>query len=74
MLAKDFSLEQSVVNIPTRTIHQINEVYSFGVILVDKEGNKLSSARKGLVVEVAGPSTVKVCFTSHSFLSMSFPL
>ena len=74
MLAKDFSLEQSIIEIPTRITHQIHEVYSFKVILVDKKGNELPSARKGLVVEVTGPSTVKVCFTSHSFLSMNFPL
>jgi len=73
VLAKDFSLEQSTIETPTRTIHQIHEVYSFKVIFVDKKGNKLSSAMKGLVVEVAGPSAVKGCFTSHSFLSMSCP-
>ena len=60
------SAEQSTIEMLTRSnYHLINQAYSFKVILVDKKGNQISSEMmrksvKGLAVEVAGPSKVKV--------------
>jgi len=60
------SAEQSTIVTLTGSNHRINQAYSFEVILKDKAGNKLSTAKernkasKGLTVEVAGPSKVKV--------------
>jgi len=72
------STEQSSIVVPTRNNNQINQAYSFKVILVDKKGNKISTAKerskavKSLAVEVAGPSTkVKVDFFN---LQINFPL
>ena len=71
VVAIGISAEQSIIETPqTRSNSQINQAYSFKVILVDKKGNKVSKevvnkAVKGLAVEVAGPSKVKVLwFTS----------
>ena len=70
VVATGISDEQSIIETPTGNKSQINQAYSFKVILVDKKGNKaskevVSKAMKGLVVEVAGPSKVKVrCFSS----------
>ena len=63
------SAEQSIIETPqTGNNSQINQVYFFKVILVDKKGNKVSSeviqkTVKNLAVGVTGPSKVKV---SHS--------
>ena len=61
----DISAEQSTIEMLRRNYHLINQAYSFKVILVDKKGNQISSEMmrksvKGLAVEVAGPSKVKV--------------
>ena len=59
--------EKSIVETLTGSNHhQINQAYSFKVILVDKKGNQISSemmrqSLKSLAVEVAGPSKEKVC-------------
>ena len=72
VVATGISAEQSSIETPqTRSNSQINQAYSFKVILVDKKGNKLSKevvnkVVKGLVAEVAGPSKVKV----HWFTSL----
>ena len=63
--------EKSIVETPTGSNHQINQAYSFKVILVDKKGNQISSemmrqSLKSLAVEVAGPSKVKVTHTFQS--------
>jgi len=69
-VATGISAEQSVIEKPTANNSQINQAYSFKVILVDKKGNNASKevvnkAVKGLAVEVAGSSKVKVhWFTS----------
>ena len=67
VVATGISAEQSIIETPQigGNRHQINQAYSFKVILVDKKGNKVSKEvvnkeAKGLVVEVAGPSKVKV--------------
>ena len=72
VVATGISAEQSTIETPqTGNKSQINQAYSFKVILVDKKGNKvskegISKAAKGLAVEVAGPSQVKVhWFTSY---------
>ena len=58
--------EQSMIEMPTGSNHhQINQAYSFKVILVDQKGNQTSSEMmrqsiKDLAVEVSGPSKVKV--------------
>ena len=74
VVATDISAEQSIIETPTGNNHQINQAYSFQVILVDKRVNKISIAKerskavKGLAVEVAGPSTkVKVDFPICEF-------
>ena len=60
------SAEQSIIEMLTvSNLHQINQAYSFKVMLVDRKGNKISSEMvrksiKSLAVEVAGPSKVKV--------------
>ena len=65
MMNDDISAQQSTIVTPPRnSSHQINQAYSFKVILVDKKGNKVSSkmmrqSMKGLAVEVAGSSNVK---------------
>ena len=71
VVATGISAEQSIIETPqTGNNSQINQAYSFKVILVDKKGNKVSKGvlnkvSKGLAVEVAGPSKVKVdWFTS----------
>jgi len=67
------SAEQSTIETPqTRNNSYADQSYSFKVILVDKKGNKASKevvnkVAKGLAVEVAGPSKVKV---HCSFLSL----
>ena len=66
VVATGISAEQSTIETPQTENSQINQAYSFKVILLDKKGNKISTAKdrnkvaKGLVVEVAGPSKVKV--------------
>jgi len=67
VVATGISAEQSIIETPQigGNRHQINQAYSFKVILVDKKGNQISSEMmrksvKGLAVEVAGPSKVKV--------------
>ena len=71
VVATGISAEQSTIETPqTGNKSQINQAYSFKVLLVDKKGNKVSKgvlnkAVKGLAVEVTGPSQVKVhWFTS----------
>ena len=71
VVATGISAEQSTIETPqTGNKSQINQAYSFKVILVDKKGNKASKevvnkVARGLAVEVAGPSKVKVLwFTS----------
>ena len=72
VVATGISAEQSIIETPQigGNRHQINQAYSFKVIFVDKKGNKASKEvvnkeAKGLAVEVAGPSKVKVdWFTS----------
>ena len=71
VVTSGISAEQSMIETPqTGNKSQINQAYSFKVILVDKKGNKaskevISKAVEGLAVEVAGPSKVKVhWFTS----------
>ena len=73
VVATGISAEQSTIETPqTRNNSYANQSYSFKVILVDKKGNKASKevvnkVAKGLAVEVAGPSKVKVhCFISFS--------
>jgi len=71
VVATGISAEQSTIETPTESNSQINLTYSFKVILVDKKGNKISAkdrnkAVKGLAVEIAGPSKVKV----HRFTSL----
>ena len=44
------------------TNHLINEAYSFKMIFVDEKGIKdpMSKSVKGVVIEITGPSNVKV--------------
>ena len=73
VVTSGISGEQSMIEtLQTGNKSQINQAYSFKVILVDKKGNKapkevVIKAVKGLAVEVAGPSKVKV---HCSFLSL----
>jgi len=66
VVATGISAEQSTIETPqTGNKSYVNQSYSFKVILVDKKGNKapkevVIKAVKGLAVEVAGPSKVKV--------------
>ena len=69
VMSTGISAEHSIVEMLTGSNHhQMNQVYSFKVVLVDKKGNKVSSEMmrksiKGLAVEVTGPSKVKVSTT-----------
>ena len=72
VVTSGISGEQSMIEtLQTGNKSQINQAYSFKVILVDKKGNKapkevVIKAVKGLAVEAAGPSKVKVhWFTSY---------
>jgi len=74
------SAEQSNIETPQIGNNSFaNQSYSFKVILVDKKGNKVSKevvnkAVKGLAVEVAGPSEVKVhWFTSFFVVAKCVP-
>ena len=65
VVATGISVEKSIIETPTGNKSPMNQAYSFKVILVYKKGKKASTevinkAVKGLVVEVAGPSKVKV--------------
>ena len=68
VVTTDISAEQSTIETETETEsnHFINQAYSFKVIFEEKDGTKISKAKdrskgvKGLAVEVAGPSRVKV--------------
>ena len=62
------SAEQSTIEKSRVVSHLVNQPSSFKVTLVDKTGKKaamemLSKAVKRIVVEVMGPSKVKVCAT-----------
>ena len=54
--------EQSTIEMPTgSTYHQINQAYSFKVILVNQTSSEtMRQSIKDLAVEVSGPSKVKV--------------
>ena len=79
VVATGISAEQSIIETPqTGNKSQINQAYSFKVILVDKKGNKaskevISKAIKGLAVEVAGPSKVKVHWFTSFFVAKLVP-
>jgi len=79
VVATGISAEQSIIETPqTGNKSQINQAYSFKVILVDKKGNKASKevinqAAKGLAVEVAGPSKVKVHWFTSFVVSKFVP-
>ena len=85
VVATGISAEQSTVAVLTESSHQIGRAYSFKAIFATKEGIKVSTAMtnkaaKGLVVEVAGPSQVKVhygnllcSFMFDRFFFSSFP-
>ena len=79
VVATVISAEQSIIEKPqTGNNCHINQVYSFKVILVDKKGNKASKevvnkAVKGLAVEVAGPSKVKVHWFTSFFVVKLVP-
>ena len=71
------STEQSSIETPTGNNNQINQAYSFKVILVDKKGNQISSEMmsksiKSLAIEVTGPSKVKVCWFISFFCCAFF--
>jgi len=71
------SAEQLIVEM-SNYHHQINQAYSFKVILVDMKGNKVSSKMlrqsiKSLAVEMAGSSNVKVSTFQPEKEVISFP-
>ena len=80
VVATGISAEQSTIETPqTGNKSPINQAYSFKVILVDKKGNKASKevvnkAVKGLAVEVAGPSKLKVHWFTSFFVVKLVPL
>ena len=80
VVATGISAEQSTIETyQTGNNGQINQAYSFKLILVDKKGNKASKevvikAMKGLAVEVAGPSKVKVHGFTSFFLAKLVPV
>jgi len=79
VVATGISAEKSTIETPqTGNNSQINQAHSFKVILVDKKGNKASKevvnkAVKGLAVEVAGPSKVKVHWFTSFFVVKLVP-
>ena len=78
VVATGISAEQSTMEIQTENKSQINQAYSFKVILVDKKGNKASKevvnkVARGLAVEVAGPSKVKVHWFTSFVVSKFVP-
>ena len=80
MVATGISAEQPAIETPQTggNRHQINQAYSFKVILVDKKGNKVSKevvnkVARGLAVEVAGPSKVKVLWFTSFFVAKFVP-
>jgi len=70
VMSRSISTEKFSIQKPTENTHQINQIYSFRVVLADRLGNKAGAkfphnGIKDLAVEVAGPSKVKVqCFSS----------
>ena len=75
VVATSIFAEQSIIEtLQTRNKSQMNQVYFFKVILVDKKGNKVSKevvnkVARGLAVEVAGPSKVKVHWFTSFFVA-----
>jgi len=65
VVATGISAGQSTIETPTGSNHQVHQLYSFKMRLVDHLGNKASSELlskeiKNLVVEVTGPFEAKV--------------